>query len=234
MNANELQEEAARIAPLIDHTLLRPDATRGDIARLCEEAVRYGFAAVCVLPFRLPEAARRLAGSRVRAATVIGFPHGASTSPVKAFEAAEAIRAGAEELDMVMCVGAMKDGDHRYVLEDIRSVVKAAEGRSVKVILETHFLSEEEKRIACRLAVEAGARFVKTATGLTGGGATVADIRLMRSVVGPDFGVKASGGIRTLAAALELVSAGATRLGTSAGVAIVSSGVSSSGNGRAA
>ncbi len=209
-----------RLAPLIDHTLLKADARREQVLALCREARHYGFAAVCVLPRHLALAVKALAGSPVRAVTVVGFPLGASLTSVKAFEAAGAVRQGAGELDMVLAVGALKDGDDAYARRDIRAVVRAAAGRPVKVILETALLTDAEKRRACRLALEAGARFVKTSTGLAGG-ATAADVRLLRREVGERAGVKASGGIRTCREALAMVRAGATRLGTSAGVAIV-------------
>lgn len=216
-----LTEAGARVAPLIDHTLLKAEATRAQIVVLCREAKQYGFASVCVHPCRVRLAATELADSPVKPCTVIGFPLGAHTTAAKAFEAEDAIRNGAQELDMVLAVGAMKDHDHAYVLDDIRAVVKAAGGRTVKVILETCLLTNEEKVAACKLAVEAGAGFVKTSTGLAGGGATVEDIRLMRQTVGNRCGVKASGGVRTLDDALKMIAAGANRLGTSAGVAMV-------------
>lgn len=208
------------LAPLIDHTLLKPDAMSCDVIRICREARHYGFAAVCVNPFRLQLVVDELKGSTVAPCTVIGFPLGANLSLSKAREAEAAIQQGAHELDMVMCIGALKDGNHAQVREDIRAVVNAASGRLVKVILETHLLTDDEKRIACLLAVEAGAHFVKTSTGLFGGGATADDIRLMRKTVGPAFGVKASGGIRIAGDARAMLEAGATRIGTSAGVTL--------------
>ena len=209
------------IASLIDHTLLKPEATHAGVERLCGEAVRYHFATVCLYPVWVPLAASILRDTGVRVCTVAGFPHGASTTATKAFEAAEAVRMGADEVDMVLAVHAVKDGNMRYAEDDIHAVVKAAEGRTVKVILETGLLTDTEKIVACKVAVAAGARFVKTSTGMGAGGATVADIRLMRKTVGPDIGGKASGGIRTLADALAMIEAGANRIGTSAGVAIV-------------
>ena len=211
----------AAVAPLIDHTLLKPDLREADVVRLCAEARFYGFASVCVPPCRIALARRELIGFPVKAGTVVGFPMGFATAAAKAAEAADAVQNGADELDMVLCVTALKDGDAGHVRKDIRGVVAAAAGRTVKVILETCLLTDEEKVRACRLAVEAGAGFVKTSTGLAGGGATVEDVRLMRRTVGAACGVKASGGIRTLAVALALIEAGATRLGTSSGVAIV-------------
>jgi deoxyribose-phosphate aldolase len=208
------------IAPLIDHTILRADTRQAQVLQLCREARHYGFAAVCVLPVYLTSAARALAGSDVKAATVIGFPLGATTTEAKAFEASAAIQSGAMELDMVIAVGLLKDGDYAYVENDIRAVIHAAEDRIVKVILETTLLTDAEKVAACEIAMKAGVKFVKTSTGLAGG-ATEADVRLMRGVVGDRIGVKASGGIRTSRDALAMIRAGATRLGTSAGVAIV-------------
>jgi len=215
-----MTETGRTLAPLIDHTLLKADTRREQVLRLCREARHYGFAAVCVLPRHLALAAGSLAGSPVKAATVIGFPLGASLTEAKAFEAAAAVKDGAGELDMVLAAGALKDGDDDYVKNDILAVARAAAGRTVKVILETALLTDDEKRRACRIALEAGAGFVKTSTGLAGG-ATEADIRLMRREVGERMGVKASGGIRTRRDALAMVRAGATRIGTSAGVAIV-------------
>jgi deoxyribose-phosphate aldolase len=213
--------QAREIARLIDHTLLRADATPADVRRLCEEARQYGFAAVCINPSMVPVAARTLAGSGVRTCTVIGFPLGAATTAVKAFETRDAVANGAGELDMVLAVGRIKAGDTTYAQDDIAAVVEAANGAPVKVIIETALLSEEEKVAACTLAVRARAAFVKTCTGFAGSGATAEDIRLMRRVVGPDVGVKASGGIRTREDALRMIQAGANRLGTSAAVAIV-------------
>ncbi len=209
------------LAKLIDHTLLKPDAVPGAIEKLCREAAEYGFASVCVNPANVARAVQLLRGTRVKVCTVIGFPLGATTSLAKAFEARDAVAGGADELDMVLNVGALKAGDEALVSRDMRSVVEAAEGRVVKVILETGLLTEEEKVKACLLAKEAGAAFVKTSTGFGPGGATVEDVRLMRRTVGPDFGVKASGGIRDRETAERMVAAGATRLGTSSGVAIV-------------
>ena len=208
------------LAPLIDHTLLKTDTRREQILQLCREARHYGFAAVCVPPLHLPLAVSCLSGSNVKAATVIGFPLGFAVTAAKAFETTAAVEAGAQELDMVLAIGALKDGNLDYVKNDILAVVRAARGRTVKVILETALLTDAEKVCACRLALEAGAQFVKTSTGLAGG-ATEADIRLMRQAVGDRMGIKASGGIRTCRDARAMLRAGATRLGTSAGVAIV-------------
>ncbi|MDI6774776.1 MAG: deoxyribose-phosphate aldolase [Verrucomicrobiota bacterium] len=213
--------DGARVAPLIDHTLLKPAAVRREVRQLCAEARRYGFAAVCVNPCWVRTAAEELRDTPVKVCTVIGFPLGATTTAVRVFEAGEAIHNGAQELDMALCLGALKDGDHTRVQEDIAAVVLAADARPVKVIIETALLTDEEKATACRLAAAAGARFVKTCTGFAAAAATVEDIRLMRRTVGPGMGVKASGGIRALADALRLIEAGADRLGASAGVAIV-------------
>ena len=210
------------IAKLIDHTVLKPQTTRKQVETLCREAAHYGFASVCVNPCWVSLCAELLRDSGVAVCTVIGFPLGANTSAVKAFEAAEAIRQGAAEVDMVLNIGALKDGDYELVREDIGAVVAAAEGKAlVKVILETCLLTEEEKRVACRLCKEMGADFVKTSTGFSTGGATVEDIALMRAAVGEELGVKASGGIRNYAVAKAMVEAGASRIGASAGVQIV-------------
>ncbi len=220
MSAEYGSDLAQRIVSAIDHTLLRPDASSADIARLCEEARQWGFAAVCVHPLRVEQAARTLAGRGIAVCTVIDFPHGAGTAASKAFEAKEAVAAGATELDMVIPVGALKEGDTREVLRHIEAVVKAASQAIVKVIIEACLLEDSEKETACQLAMEAGARFVKTSTGFGGGGATLEDVRLMRSVVGERLGVKAAGGIRTAEDAVAMFEAGATRIGTSSGVAI--------------
>lgn len=216
--------QSASVASLIDHTLLKPDATRADIERLCKEAVQYGFATVCINTTWLPIAVKLLEGSRVKPICVVGFPLGAALTEAKAAETREAVRLGAREIDMVVNIGALKSGDHDLVLRDIAAVVAAAQGRPVKVILETSMLNREEKVAACALSKAAGAAFVKTSTGFGGGGATVEDIALMRAVVGPDMGVKASGGVRTAADAAAFVKAGATRLGASASIAIVTGG----------
>lgn len=209
------------LARTIDHTWLKPDATATQIEALCREAIRYGFHAVCVNSYWVPLAAERLRGSGVKVAAVVGFPLGAGLTAAKAAEAREAVKAGASELDMVLNVGALKSGRPDDVRRDIRAVVEAADGALVKVILETGLLTGEEKVAACRLAVEAGAHFVKTSTGFGPGGATVEDVALLRRTVGPRVGVKASGGIRDAEAARRMLAAGASRLGTSSGVAIV-------------
>lgn len=209
------------IAAMIDHTLLKPEATPEQIKKLCAEAAAYHFASVCVNPVYIPLAAKLLQGTGVKVCCVVGFPLGAITPEQKAAEAASCAAMGAEELDMVIHVGAAKAGDWVLVQRDIEGVVKAAAGRTVKVILETCLLTDEEKRKACLAAKAAGAHFVKTSTGFSTGGATAADIALMRKTVGPEMGVKASGGIRDYAAAMAMIEAGANRIGASAGIAIV-------------
>ena len=210
------------IAKCIDHTVLKPQTTEAAVRKLCAEAAQYGFASVCVNPCWVALCADLLKDTEVDVCTVIGFPLGANTSAVKAFEAAEAIRQGATEVDMVLNVGALKDGNADLVRADIAAVVEAARGKAlVKVILETCLLTDEEKRIACRLAKEAGADYVKTSTGFSTGGATEADIALMRAEVGPEMGVKAAVGIRDYATAQAMIRAGASRIGASAGVQIV-------------
>ncbi len=209
------------LASLIDHTLLKPDATREQIETLCREAAQYCFASVCVNPNWVPLCRELLRGTGVKVCTVIGFPSGAHAPDVKAYEARRAVEQGAEEVDMVINIGAMKSKDYALVEQDIRGVVQAAKGAVVKVILETSLLTRDEKIMGCTLAKAADADFVKTSTGFAGGGATVEDIQLMRETVGPEMGVKASGGVRTKEDAEALVKAGATRLGASAGVKIV-------------
>lgn len=207
---------------MIDHTLLRPEAVPEDIRRVCDEAKRYGFFSVCVNTHFVPLVAGELDGTGIAVCSVAGFPLGAVDSPVKAFEAARAVERGASEIDMVMNVGALKAGRTDEVRADIAGVVEACGGRAlVKVIIEAALLEDEEKRTACRIAVEAGASFVKSSTGFGPPGADPRDIRMMRETVGPDIGVKASAGIRTAEFALELVEAGADRIGTSAGVQIL-------------
>jgi deoxyribose-phosphate aldolase len=210
-------------APLIDHTVLKPEATRADVDRLCEEARQYGFASVCVNGSRVRQAASALANSQVKVCAVIGFPLGAMSTSAKVAEAEFALADGASELDMVINIGLLKEGSLDAVREDIAAVVERAHRRAaiVKVIIETALLTDDEKRTACRLAVEAGADFVKTSTGFAASGATPGDIALMRETVGPNVGVKASGGIRTLADFRAVVAAGATRVGASASVSIV-------------
>jgi deoxyribose-phosphate aldolase len=213
--------DAARLSGFIEHTLLAPGAGAGQIERLCAEARANHFFAVCVNGSWVPHARRMLEGTAVRVVSVVGFPLGAVSRGVKRFETETLVGDGAQEIDCVPNIGRLKQGDDRYVLCEIGEVVKAAAGRPVKVILETCLLGNEEKIRACRLAVDGGARFVKTSTGFGAGGATVADVALMRNTVGPDFGIKASGGIRDAKTALAMIEAGSTRLGTSAGVAII-------------
>lgn len=203
----------------IDHTCLRPDASQEEIQKLCEEASLHGFAAVCIHPFWVEPAHTWLTGSRVALCSVVGFPLGANTTATKAFEAQELAKRGVRELDMVMNVGALKSRDYEAVKRDIQAVV--ASGCLVKVIIETCLLSQEEKKIACLLSQEAGAHFVKTSTGFSKAGASIEDILFMRKTVGPDFGVKASGGISSKEFARELIQAGANRIGTSKGVQLI-------------
>ena len=210
------------LAKYIDHTLLKPESTRADIARICEEAKHYGTASVCVNPFWVGFVAEQLKGSDVKACCVIGFPLGATLPSVKAFETDEAIKNGAQEVDMVINVGAARGGEWDVVKEDIAAVVNAAKGRAlVKVIIETCLLTDAEKVKACEIAKEVGADFVKTSTGFSTGGATVEDVKLMRETVGPDMGVKASGGVRSKADAEAMIAAGASRIGASSSKKII-------------
>ncbi|NOX90320.1 MAG: deoxyribose-phosphate aldolase [Calditrichaeota bacterium] len=206
----------------IDHTMLKPDATRDQIEKICDEAIEYGFASVCVNPTWVPLVYHKLRGHSPRVCTVVGFPLGATFPEVKARETELAVERGADEIDMVINIGALKSGDYELVEHDIRSVVRAAGRRIVKVIIETCLLTDDEKVKACTLAMHAGANFVKTSTGFSKGGATVKDVALMRKVVGPKMGVKASGGVRSYEEACKMVEAGATRIGASASVSIVS------------
>ncbi|MBZ2183203.1 MAG: deoxyribose-phosphate aldolase [Bryobacter sp.] len=212
------------LARLIDHTLLRPDATEAEIAQLCDEARQYSFASVCVNPYWVPYAVNALEGSTVPVCTVVGFPLGAAPAASKAFEASTAVTFGAREIDMVLNIGALKSGLLSDVESDIHAVAGAIRphGALLKVIFETCLLTDLEKYHACRLALTAGAHFVKTSTGFSRGGATVEDIRLLHSLVAPKLGVKASGGIRTYDDAIRMIEAGATRIGASASIAIVS------------
>ena len=216
---------APSIARLIDHTLLRPEATSADILQLCREARDYNFASVCVNPYWVPLAAAELTGSQAKVCTVVGFPLGATSTEAKVFETEVALAAGAQEIDMVQNIGALRGGDRQAVQRDIEAVVQAAHRRGaiVKVILETALLDDDQKTAACLLAKGAGADFVKTSTGFGPAGATVHDVELMRRTVGPAMGVKASGGIRTLDDLNKMVAAGATRIGSSSGVKIVES-----------
>ena len=223
-------------ASLIDHTLLKPDATQTEIKHLCEEAVQYRFASVCVNPTWVRVCACHLQGSGVPVCTVIGFPLGATLSDVKAYEARRAIMDGAREVDMVINVGALKSGDDCLVEHDIHSVVEVAHeyDATCKVIIETALLTDDEKVRACQAAKNAGADFVKTSTGFSKGGATVADIALMRRVVGSELGVKASGGVKSMADARAMVEAGARRIGASVGVKIAQEAAGVKSNGRGA
>ena len=209
------------LARYIDHTLLKADAVAADIEQLCREAKDHNFYAVCVNGSWVELARHCLEDTDVKVASVVGFPLGAMETDVKRFETEAAIDAGAHEIDMVINVGRLKDGDDKYILRELRDIVEAADERPVKVILETCLLTDEQKIRACRLVVEAGAHFVKTSTGFSKSGATLEDVKLLREEVGKDLGVKASGGIRDAVTALAMIEAGATRLGTSNGVAIV-------------
>lgn len=209
------------LARTIDHTLLKPEACAADIERLCREALEHGFFSVCVNSSWVPLAASLVRGSEVAVASVTGFPLGAMSTTAKAFETETAVKEGATEIDTVLAIGRLRQGDDAAVLADLQAVVRAAEGRAVKVILETCLLTQAEKERACRLALEAGAAFVKTSTGFSTGGATLDDVRLMHRIVAGRCAVKASGGIRDRATALALLEAGATRLGTSSGIAIL-------------
>ncbi|MEG0261160.1 MAG: deoxyribose-phosphate aldolase [Lysinibacillus sp.] len=215
-------------AAMIDHTLLKAEATREQIEKICAEAKEFNFASVCVNPTWVKTSSDLLQGTDVKVCTVIGFPLGASTSATKAFETKDAIANGATEIDMVLNIGALKEGNDDLVQSDIAAVVEAANGTLVKVIMETCLLTDQEKVKACELAVAAGADFVKTSTGFSTGGATVEDITLMRKTVGPTIGVKASGGVRSLEDMQKMVTAGATRIGASSGVAIMNGLISDS------
>ncbi|MHC0036873.1 deoxyribose-phosphate aldolase [Pseudoneobacillus sp. C159] len=217
-----------RIANMIDHTALAATTSKEDIIKLTQEAKEFQFASVCVNPTWVKLAAEQLKDAKdVKVCTVIGFPLGANTPEVKAFETVNAIENGATEVDMVVNIGALKDGDDELVERDIRAVVDAAKGKALtKVIIETSLLTDEEKIRACQLSVKAGADFVKTSTGFSTGGALVSDVALMRKIVGPDIGVKASGGVRSLEDAQAMIEAGATRIGASSGVSIVKGEIS--------
>jgi deoxyribose-phosphate aldolase len=210
-----------QLASMIDHSLLKPNSTLEELKKVCQEAIEYKFKAVCINPIFVGEAVSLVKGTDVLVCSVVGFPFGAHSPQTKAFETGEVIRLGAKEVDMVIRVGALKDKRDREVVQDIRAVVGSANGCPVKVILETCYLTDEEKIRGCRLVMEAGASFVKTSTGFASGGATIEDVMLMRKTVGKDFGVKAAGGVRTLEDALKMIEAGATRLGTSGSVAII-------------
>lgn len=214
--------EKMELARMIDHTLLKPDATQDMIDKLCEEAKEYQFASVCVNPTWVKRSFEHLGDTNVKVCTVIGFPLGATAKEVKAYETIKTIEDGATEVDMVINIGALKSKQYDVVEEDIRAVVGAAKGKAlVKVILETGLLTDEEKIRACELSKKAGADFVKTSTGFGNGGATYEDIKLMRATVGPEMGVKASGGVRDFDGAMQMIEAGATRIGASSGILIV-------------
>lgn len=209
------------LAKLIDHTILKPIAQRADIERVCAEARKYGFCSVCINPVWVAYAKQLLKGSNVKVCTVIGFPLGANTSAVKAYETKDALNNGADEIDMVINIGALKDKDYDTVLADIQAVRQACQGHTLKVIIETSQLTDDEKVKACEISAQAGADFVKTSTGFTGGGATAADVALMKKSIPAHMQVKASGGVRTREDFDAMVSAGATRIGASSGVKIV-------------
>jgi len=211
----------AELAGLIEHTGVRPDATIKDIERLCAEGREHSFYAVCVNGARVELARHLLEETPVKVVASVGFPFGAMSSDVKRFETEAVVDEGAHEIDVVLNLGRLKDGDDSYVLRELRDVVEAADERTVKVIIETCLLTQEEKVRACHLILDSGAHFVKTSTGFSAGGATIEDVKLLRETVGPKFGVKASGGIRDTATALAMIEAGATRLGASASVTIV-------------
>ncbi|NQD88758.1 deoxyribose-phosphate aldolase [Paenarthrobacter sp. CM16] len=213
----------ANIASYIDHTLLKPEASEADVLKVCAEAIEYRFKSVCVNPVWVKTVTKALKGSGVLTCSVIGFPLGATPSDVKSFEARGAVLDGADEIDMVINMASARANDKGALVDDIRAVAETVHaGEAIlKVIIETSMLDDEQKVIACQAAVEAGADFVKTSTGFNGGGATVEDVALMRKTVGPDLGVKASGGVRSLADAQAMIAAGATRIGASSGIAIV-------------
>jgi deoxyribose-phosphate aldolase len=215
----------AELASFIDHTILKPEAISAQVVQFCAEARDHGFRSVCINPIYAKVASEALKGTSVAVCSVVGFPFGAIPTQVKAAETAAAVEAGAQEIDMVLAIGALKAGFHRQVSDDIRAVRRACPEGLLKVIIETCLLTDEEKRIACDLAVQAGADFVKTSTGYSKGGATVQDVTLMRREVGSTVGVKASGGIRSLEQALAMIGAGATRLGLSASLAVVAEAV---------
>ncbi len=223
-------ENSQSLAAFIDHTLLKPDSTKQTIRKLCEEALEHRFFAVCVNSWMIPTCREILKTTKIQIASVVGFPLGACETSVKSYETTRAFNIGADEVDMVINVGALKAQEHSYIEKEILAVVRAAEGKIVKVIIETSLLSENEKQKACELALSSGAQFVKTSTGFGGGGANVADVKLMKAVVGTRAQVKASGGIRDFQTAADLIAAGATRLGTSSGVLLIKGKNAASGN----
>jgi deoxyribose-phosphate aldolase len=218
---SQMTQEQISLAAMMDHTLLKPDVTQNEVERICLEAIEYGFATVCVNPSHIEFAAKILKNSSVKPIAVVGFPLGANSTTSKAFEARDAVKAGAQEIDMVINIGALKEKNFSLVFEDIQKVVQASQPFPVKVILETCTLDNDQKIIACALSKAAGAAFVKTSTGFAASGATVEDVALMRRIVGPFMGVKASGGIRTHADAMKMIAAGASRIGASASIEIV-------------
>jgi deoxyribose-phosphate aldolase len=221
--ADSKSNGTSTLASMIDHTILKPDATEAQVSRVCEEAKAHGFRAVCVNSVHVALVARCLSGSAVRICSVVGFPFGAMPSAIKAAEAAAAVAAGADEIDMVIAIGALKEQRLDYVRNDISAVRAACTRAVLKVIIETRLLTDDEKQMACQLAVTAGADFVKTSTGFSTGGATVADVALMRAAVGSAVGVKASGGVRSREVAKSMIAAGANRIGTSSATAFTTS-----------
>lgn len=221
--ASSVLDNSASIASYIDHTLLKPEASEAEVRQVCAEAAEYKFKSVCVNPVWVKTVTNALKGSGILTCSVVGFPLGATPSDVKAFEARGAVLDGADEIDMVINIAAARAGDKGALVDDITTVAEAVHGGGaiLKVIIETALLNDEQKVMACEASVEAGADFVKTSTGFNGGGATVEDVALMRKTVGPDLGVKASGGVRSLADAQAMIAAGATRIGASSGIAIV-------------
>lgn len=228
-SSNTGQYVGQNLAQYIDHTLLKQDATPAQLSHLCNEAIQYNFKTVCINSAHLEHCAKLLSKSSVKPICVIGFPLGACATEVKEFETRWCVERGAAEIDMVIALGPLKAGLDSYVQNDIAAVVKAAQGMPVKVIIETSLLNDSEKLRACKLSLAAGAHFVKTSTGFAGGGATVDDIKLMKSVVGDKMQIKASGGVKTFAQAMALLEAGATRLGTSSGVALVTGATAGAG-----
>lgn len=220
-NSGKAPGSRAEMAAFIDHTILKPEAKRTDIEKLCAEARQFGFYSVCINPGWVPLAAESLKGSKTRVCTVCGFPLGANATETKSGEARLAVEQGSGEVDMVLNIGALKSQEYKTVHQDIAAVVKVSSGALVKVIIETCLLTDEEKILACLIARSAGAHYVKTSTGFSTGGATVADIELMRLAVGPQMGVKASGGVRSLEEANQMILAGASRIGSSSGVKIL-------------
>lgn len=212
-----------KLSSFIDHTLLKPNATKKEIVKLCKEAIKYGFASICVNPIWVPLCAKLLKGTNVKVSTVVGFPLGATKSEVKTYEAMEAKKDGAQEIDMVINIGELKSGNYKFVEYEIKNVIRSV-GKNVivKVILETGYLTKREKIITCRLAKKVGAHFVKTSTGFGPSGATVSDVKLLRKIVGNRIGVKAAGGIGDRATAIKMIKAGATRIGSSSGVKLIS------------